>query len=142
MAFSNELIDKINAQKQSVLNAVQDIANGISQIDMSANVTINSPSDLVYYSNKYKKTATGGIVTRAQTRIVGEDGAEAIVPLERNTQWIDAVAAKVVNAMGAGGNSGKGFGNTYVFNQTNNSPKALSRLEIYRQSRNLLAFKR
>ena len=30
-------------------------------------------------------------------------------------------------------------GNTYNFNQTNNSPKALSRLEIYRQTRNQFA---
>ena len=43
-------------------------------------------------------------------------------------------------------NAGKGFtsGSTYVTNnnfyQTNNSPKALSRLEIYRQTKNQLAF--
>ena len=29
-------------------------------------------------------------------------------------------------------------GNTYNFYQTNNSPKALSRLDIYRQSKNAL----
>ena len=44
--------------------------------------------------------AKGGIVTREQVSVVGEDGAEAIVPLERNTEWIDRVAAKVVNSMG------------------------------------------
>ena len=36
--------------------------------------------------------------------------------------------------------SGKtGTGAVYTFNQTNNSPKALSRYEIYRQTRNLVA---
>jgi phage-related protein len=39
----------------------------------------------------------------------------------------------------AGGNTS--FVNNYTFNQTNNSPKALSRFDIYRQSKNLLAAK-
>ena len=30
-------------------------------------------------------------------------------------------------------------GNTYNFTQTNNSPKALSRWEIYRQTKNLIS---
>lgn len=54
---------------------------------------------------------------------------------------------KVHAASGAGGalnSSGSGAGivqNTYnTFNQTNNSPKALSRLEIYRQTRNQFDF--
>lgn len=36
---------------------------------------------------------------------------------------------------------GGGVVNNYNFNQTNNSPKSLSRLEIYRQTKNLLNFK-
>ena len=39
------------------------------------------------------------------------------------------------------GNSGNGVVN-YTFNQTNNSPKALSRMEIYNQTRNQLNFAR
>ncbi|MCI8868159.1 MAG: hypothetical protein HFE61_08515 [Anaerotignum sp.] len=38
--------------------------------------------------------------------------------------------------------TGRVAGNTTIFNQYNNSPKALSRLEIYRQTRNQLAFAR
>ena len=38
--------------------------------------------------------------------------------------------------------TGRAAGNTMIFNQYNNSPKALSRLEIYRQTRNQLAFAR
>lgn len=43
----------------------------------------------------------------------------------------------------SGGNSGSGSsgGTTLNFYQTNNSPKALTRLEIYRQSKNLLSLK-
>ena len=39
----------------------------------------------------------------------------------------------------SGGSSGKSFGTTYNFTQNNYSPKALSRMEIYRQTKNQFA---
>lgn len=44
-----------------------------------------------------------------------------------------------VGAVGAGGYAAGG-GKTIIINQTNNSPRALSRLEIYRQTHNALAY--
>lgn len=44
-----------------------------------------------------------------------------------------------MNAVGDSGESGGATNITYNFNQTNNSPNALSRVEIYRQSKNLLS---
>lgn len=131
------IVSGLYAAAESIYSTAQGIANNISSImsNITANVNIGATV------NTGAKTATGGIVTKAQTRIVGEDGAEAIVPLERNTGWIDAVAEKVVMAAGGGGITSKNVTNNYTFNQVNNSPKALSRLEIYRQSRNLLSFK-
>ena len=50
--------------------------------------------------------ATGTVVTRATQAVIGEDGAEAVVPLEKHTEWIDKVADKVVSKMDTnGGNS-------------------------------------
>lgn len=51
--------------------------------------------------------AKGGIVEKPTQAIVGEAGAEAIIPLENNTQWIDKLAEKI------GKNSNKG--NTFNF---------------------------
>ena len=58
----------------------------------------------------------------------------------------DMVINPNVNAMLNGNSSGSTSENvssnqniTYNFNQTNNSPKSLSRFEIYRQSKNLLS---
>lgn len=45
--------------------------------------------------------ATGTVVNKATPAIIGEDGAEAVVPLEKHTEWIDRVADKVVSKMGA-----------------------------------------
>ena len=50
---------------------------------------------------------------------------------------LDAAGGVTVNANGSTGGAG---GKTIIINQTNNSPKALSRREIYRQTHNALAF--
>ena len=39
--------------------------------------------------------AKGGIVDRATPAIIGENGKEAVVPLENNTEWIDTLAEKL-----------------------------------------------
>ena len=43
--------------------------------------------------------AKGGVVDKATPAIFGEDGAEAVVPLERNTQWIQRVAEQLNGSM-------------------------------------------
>lgn len=64
--------------------------------------------------------ATGGIVRQATNAIIGENGAEAVIPLEKNTGWIDLLAQKL---------GGKMRGVTV--NQTNNYAAAHSRYEIF-----------
>ncbi|WP_302153529.1 phage tail tape measure protein [Eubacterium ventriosum] len=68
---------------------------------------------------------------------------------DRTRQAVDAVRtftktslAGATDAMNAGTITAPAGGvtNNYTFNQTNNSPKSLSRLEIYRQTRNQLNF--
>ncbi len=53
--------------------------------------------------------AKGGVVDRATLGIFGEDGKEAIMPLENNTAWITDLAQKVSDRMPQG-NSDNGFG--------------------------------
>ncbi|NCB52287.1 MAG: hypothetical protein EOM54_10450 [Clostridia bacterium] len=43
--------------------------------------------------------ATGGLVDSATAAVIGEAGAEAVLPLERNTGWMDTLAEKI----GSGG---------------------------------------
>lgn len=91
----------------------------------------------------------GGVLRRGQIGLLEGNGAEAVVPLDKNRAWIAATAAELRKAMqseGIVGAAGKSNGaqvstSSYTFNQYNNSPKALSRLEIYRQSKNLLALR-
>ena len=48
------------------------------------------------------KLARGGIVDSPTYAMVGEAGKEAVMPLERNTGWIDQLATKIGEKIGAG----------------------------------------
>ena len=95
---------------------------------------------------KISELERGGVLKRGQTGFLEGNGAEAVVPLEKNKQWISAVTNDLKRSLqnsgmiGGGGTIVGGNTSTYTFNQYNNSPKALSRLEIYRQTRNQLNF--
>jgi hypothetical protein len=41
--------------------------------------------------------AQGGIVDRATLAVIGEDGKEAVVPLENNTGWMDKMATRIAD---------------------------------------------
>lgn len=47
--------------------------------------------------------ARGGIVDSATLAMIGENGREAIVPLENNKGWIKEIAGEMSNYMGSGG---------------------------------------
>lgn len=68
------------------------------------------------------KLAEGGVVKGATMAMIGEDGAEAVVPLEKNKQWIKEIAKELADQQPQ----------RVVVNQTNNYSQAHSRLEIYK----------
>ena len=93
---------------------------------------------------KIKELEQGGVLRKGQMGFLEGNGAEAVVPLDRNKKWIHAVTVDLRKQLESEGLTGgsqivKKGDVIYNFNQTNNSPKALSRLEIYRQTRNQLA---
>jgi hypothetical protein len=61
--------------------------------------------------------AKGGVVNDATLAMIGESGAEAVVPLERNTGWMDVLAGRLAAALQktqlAG--AGAGGGDIYVY---------------------------
>ena len=61
------------------------------------------------------KLAKGGVIDRATLAMIGEQGKEAVLPLEKNTGWIDELASKINGGGGPARNIG---GNSYYFNQT------------------------
>ena len=74
--------------------------------------------------------AEGGILTRATHVIAGEAGAEAVLPLERNTGWMDMLAERIASKMPAAGN---------VVNQTNHFSAPHSHYETYKMKQQMQA---
>lgn len=87
----------------------------------------------------------GGVLKRGQMGLLEGDGAEAVVPLDQNKKWIAAVVNDMLSEMGvpkgaggAGAMSNGSMTQNVTFNQTINSPKAVDRLTIYRETNSLL----
>jgi len=73
-----------------------------SKIEVQTNYKNAKIADLMHAQGY----AVGGVITRPQLAMVGEDGPEVVMPLKNNTQWIDVLAGRIVQLGGAGGNRG------------------------------------
>lgn len=131
----------------SILSTATNIINGFIRAINKAIKVINEIPGVEI--NKLKELDTpqlarGGILKKGQIGLLEGTGAEAVVPLDQNKKWINATAKAMNNAMQNRGiinnNNAQNVTNNYNFTQNNNSPKALNRLEIYRQTKNQLRF--
>lgn len=142
----NAIIRGINKVVAIPFNQINDILDSLAGVEIAG---IQPFSGLVHRLPvpQIPELEKGGVLKRGQVGLLEGNGSEAVVPLENNKKWIAATAADLRKSLVAEGILGKNntttapVTNNYNFNQTNNSPKALSRLEIYRQSKNLLAWK-
>ena len=66
------------------INKALDLINKLPNVEISAIPTIELP-----------RLAKGGVVNEDSVVEVGEDGSEAIVPLEHNTEWTSRVASLI-----------------------------------------------
>lgn len=129
------MVEKTINKAIDMINSVMDVINEIPGVDIGNVDEISLP-----------RLANGGVLRRGQVGLLEGSGAEAVVPLENNKRWIAATARDLKRSLADEGmiggiaGSGKGVVNNYNFVQNNTSPKALSRLEIYRQTRNQLNF--
>ena len=145
----NGIIKGINKVVAVPFNAINGLLNKIRNVS----VVGVSPFKSFWKQNPLKVPQIpllyeGAVLKKGQVGLLEGKGDEAVVPLHNNRKWIRRVAAEFrsqlantaagINATGAGASTGGGV--TYVFNQYNNSPKALSRAEIYRQTKNQLRF--
>lgn len=93
-AVVNALISGINKIITTPFQKIKDILTRIKNTDVLGfkpfsflNVSWSIP--------QIPKLAQGGIVDNPRLAMIGENGAEAIVPLEHNTEWINKVAAQI-----------------------------------------------
>ena len=127
--------EAITAAKSMVGRSISSVADAIKSdrtletLDIDATPTITPRLDLSSVREQAKSIST--IVPNKLDLGYQPQFASALVSQARmaqndkNSQRPDAERKEVVN--------------NYTFNQTNNSPKALSRIDIYRDSKNLLS---
>lgn len=112
----------------NAINAAIGTINEIPGVNISKIGTLSAP-----------QLARGGILRRGQVGLLEGDGSEAVIPLDQNKKWISALSKSILkntNGSGFGGiGSNDNIGNDIVFNQTINSPKPLSRYEIYKDTK-------
>lgn len=136
----NGLIKGINEVVSVPFNAINDALNSIRNVGVAGVHPFKGLWDKnPIYVPQIPYLERGGILKKGQIGLLEGSGAEAVVPLDKNKRWISALV-KEMNRMDGGVAVGKSVTNNYTFNQTNTSPKALSRLDIYRQTRNQLNF--
>lgn len=103
------MIDGLSSLFGNIGNIVKAPLNGIIDVIndfLGKFVNIKVPDWVPGYGGKtvqfpkVPKLARGGIVTQSTLANVGDNGTEAIVPLENNLEWIDKLAAKINSASG------------------------------------------
>ena len=94
---------------------------------------------------RFPRLEKGGILKKGQIGLLEGKGTEAVVPLEKNKYWIQEVTnelkKQLIGEMSQGMYGASNLGaNNYNnnFTQIINAPKQPSRLELYRQTKNLL----
>ena len=90
------------------------------------------------------KLEQGGVLKRGQVGLLEGNGAEAVVPLDKNKPWIRALASSLLGELKSGGNgtvnNSSSINKEVSFTQIINAPQQPSRIEIYRQTKNLLSY--
>lgn len=103
--IANGLVGIFKAPLNFIIDAINIFIRGLNKIKIPDWVPlvggkgINIP--------QIPRLARGGIIDQPTVAMVGEAGKEAVMPLERNTGWIDQLAEKIASKNG-GSNSGEG----------------------------------
>ena len=132
----NAVLDHIEERLNSIPNAINgaiDLLNALPGVSISPMDSITLP-----------RLAKGGIVNKSTLAQIGENGREAVIPLEKNKAGLREIARLLQSEMkgaagsGAPGASGKqNQGVVINMTQNNTSPKSLSAYDVWRQSKNM-----
>ena len=127
--------EKLNAVPNAINGAI-DTLNKLPGVSISRMDTVSLP-----------RLAKGGIIDKATLAQIGENGREAIIPLEKNKAGLREIARLLreeMNGMNVNApvtnitNAGKTTTINYTQNVT--SPKAINSYEAWRQQKNALDF--
>ncbi|MBP3469704.1 MAG: hypothetical protein J6K26_09345 [Lachnospiraceae bacterium] len=116
--IKNTISEKITEAKNTVKAGIDSIKNSFNfkwklpdikmpHFEVSGKFSIDPPSAPKFGVKWYAK---GGVIKSPTLAMMGENGKkEAVVPLDRNLEWRDAIADKIIEKVGAQGGSGSGL---------------------------------
>ena len=140
-SLGSDVGEAVGGAFKAAINGVIEMAeNAINFLPSQINGVLQDITDLtgkelpLFGEVSFPRLAKGGVIDEKTFAEIGEAGKEAIIPLENNKAGLKEIARLISGEMPATG----GATQNYNFTQTFNSPKALSRYEIYRQQKNLL----
>ena len=144
--ISNAISSSLRSGMNGVISSIERIINSgiglingaIGLINKIPGVNIGTISTL-----SLPRLAKGGVLAKGQVGLLEGSGAEAVVPLDENKKWISAVASEMLRqaeTINTGNIRNISNKTDYSFTQNIYAPSAPSRIELYRQTKNLLAF--
>jgi phage-related protein len=96
--ISNAISGAVKSGINGVISKIERTINGAISIINGAITLINYlPGVRVGYVGELSlpRLAKGGVVDSATVAMIGEQGKEAVVPLENNTEWMDRLAERI-----------------------------------------------
>ena len=159
--WGSNLKNKVGEIAQNIVTAFKD---KVSEMKNAGSALLEGIWNGISDKGAWLKSKVSGVVDKIKGWFTGGDGFDTHSP----SKWSEGVMKNVMEGFDVGGEKYNGIGvksavsamktnlsvsmspttitqsvggATYNFYQTNNSPKSLSRLEIYRQSKKLLNFK-
>jgi len=147
-SIGSAISDTVTSGINGIISTIENTINaGIKLINGAIDIINLAPGVDIGHVNSLSlpRLWQGGILKRGQVGLLEGKGDEAVVPLHNNKKWVRKTAQDMTQALKDEGviTPGGKYGGRVVnqtFNQYNNSPKPLSRLEIYRQTKRQLAF--
>lgn len=112
-----------------LINGAIGVINAIPGVNIGKINTVSLP-----------RLEKGGILKKGQVGLLEGSGAEAVVPLSQNKKWVSAIASEMLRQLANNNvtNNSSIKNNTTNYTQNIYAPTAPSRIEIYRQTKNLL----
>lgn len=92
----NSIIGGMEIMINAVISGINKLLKGVEEVANAAGELLGfDPITIQLSTVSLPRLAKGGIVDKPTIAEIGEDGAEAVIPLENNTQWIQKVSQEM-----------------------------------------------
>lgn len=130
--FEDGFLEQLRVTVSSIRQIISSALSGVGgYLGSYANI-----EGAVNFPTKIPAMATGGIVPHKTLALIGENGKEAVLPLENNTSWMDVLTNKIATKVGGASSTvileidGREFGRAVVEQGNRESRRVGTKLVI------------